>query len=228
MRSAASELWTPWFCPCHTLRITGCSTGTNKVIRKPFYLPQLFSLIHHVKLIAIRPVFLWSPLTLCFSLDPQIKLTQDLITTLLYRGKAPIRAHYWMIQSPTVISEAKTLWTSHFQTCRALRLTGYSTSTNKMIGKPVDLTQWFGLLHCVNWIDKRLVFWWSPLTKSLICLQGNSIYIWNYYESEDKYDKCIHKKKYVMRTIHWIKPISNKTVFLCTLLNFCFILLSSN
>ena len=45
--------------------LTRYITITNKMVIKNFDLPQCFSLLHHIKKIAIRPVFICSPLTFC-------------------------------------------------------------------------------------------------------------------------------------------------------------------
>ena len=72
-------------------------------------------------------------------------------------------------------SEVWTLWTPSFQPCHTHKLTRYSTGMNKVIGKPVDLPQWFFLFYYEKYIDKHLLFCCLPLTKILICLQCDSI-----------------------------------------------------
>ena len=105
---------------------------------------------------------------------PQIRFTNNVITTLLDQDKATIFAHNWMIRSPTVRSEAWTLLTPFFPPV-ANKLTAFTTDTNKVIGKPVGSLQWFIIRHYVNLIDKCLFFRCSHLAKILICLQCDSI-----------------------------------------------------
>ena len=57
------------------------------------------------------------------------------------------------------------------------KLTWYSTGTNKVIKKQVDLPQWLGLLNYGNQINKCLVFWCSPLTFDLYVLNVTQLYI---------------------------------------------------
>ena len=54
---------------------------------KPVELLQRFGLIHHVKKIAIRPVFLCSPLNFCLFLLYLNSIKKNVITTLLDQGK---------------------------------------------------------------------------------------------------------------------------------------------
>ena len=49
----------------------------------------------------------------------------------------------------------------------ANRLTVNSTGTYKVIGRLVNLLQWFGKIHYGTQIDKRLVFWESTLYQKL-------------------------------------------------------------
>ena len=73
----------------------------------------------------------------------------------------------------TVISKASTLWTPLFWPFPTLRLTGYSTNTNKEIRKMFELPQRFGLLHHVKQIAIILVFLCSPLTLRFFLLYSN-------------------------------------------------------
>ena len=62
-------------------------------------------------------------------------------------------------------------------------------------GKPVDLLQWFGLLHDGNWILKRLVFSYH-LLPLLVMFNVTQLNVWNYFESKDKMRWQLKPKKY--------------------------------
>ena len=82
--------------------------------------------------------------------------------------KASIRSNRWTIQLPIVISSASALFTTRFRTCCMIRLTGYSTGTNNVIRKSVDLPNCLCLLHDGNQINKHLVLWCSFTIENII------------------------------------------------------------
>ena len=90
-----------------------------------------------------------------------------MITTLIFLGKSHIFAHNWTIQSPTVISEYLTLWKTHFCPCLTHTDCWKYWNAKGDLQKPFNLPHWSGLIHYGNQTDKRLVFWYPYLTKSM-------------------------------------------------------------
>ena len=131
--------------------------------------------IHHVKKVKIIPVFLWSPITLCLFVLSSISIKKQCDNYPSSLRKSTYLYTRFSNSINEVRSEARTLWTAHLRPCRTLGLIVYGTGTNKVTGNPFDLLQWFGLLHYGIQTDKLLVFLCSPLLKSLICLQCDSI-----------------------------------------------------
>ena len=160
--SSLNTLNTALLALSHT-QLTGYSNGTNKVVRIPVYFLQRFSLLHHVKEIEIRPVFWCSPITSCF-----FALYLNSIRKLFDDNRSGSRqitySCKWMNNSITNsdIISLRTLNATLMDMLNAW-LNGYSTSTNKVIGKQVDIMQWFGLLHGGKQIDTHMLFWRSPL-----------------------------------------------------------------
>ena len=65
-------------------------------------------------------------------------------------------------------------------------MTGYGPIPNKVVGKPVNLPQWFDILLNGKKIDKHLVFLCSPLTFAWYVLHVTQFDVWNYFEPGDK------------------------------------------
>ena len=138
----------------------------NKVFRKTVDLQQRFSLLRHVKQIKIRSVFQLSPITFylfALSLNSIQKKCDKYSSGLRQRNHL-----FKKINNPIANSEIISLGTLN-ATLMAMfqaQLNGYSTITKNVVGKIVDLPQWFGLLSHIKLINKLLVFWFSPLTFS--------------------------------------------------------------
>ena len=183
--------------------------------------------IHHVKLIATILVFLWYPINFCIF--------------VLYPNST-----HWQFDNNPIWSRQSThlcTWMKHLITNTEIRilnplntklldlfhrkLTGYSTGTNTVIGKLVDLPQWFRFLRCGNRINKILVFWCSHITKSLICLQCDSIICLKWFLPEENMIKLEIETIFFMQTIHHVKAIAIRLVFLCSSI-FFLLTLSSN
>ena len=128
-------------------RLDDHGIGTNKVVRKPVDLPQQFGLLHHFKQILIRPVFWFSPLALCIfslslnSIHRQCDINPSSSRQILLLCKR--------MNNSITNSEIRILGTLNATLPSLLQaqLTGYSTSTNKVVLKPFDLLQWLGLLQ---------------------------------------------------------------------------------
>ena len=156
------------------IKYNNSTNWKKKVMRK----------IHHVKTIKFRPRFLSPLLHSVFLCNPQFKNHKKNNNTLLSWGKAPIRVHYWKIQSPAVRSKAWTLWMPRFQPCCMIGLTGYSLSTNKVIRKTGQFT-----VMDFTMATKLTNSWYSGahlLPKSWYIYNVIQFYVWNYFEYENK------------------------------------------
>ena len=153
---------------------------------KPIDLPQWFILLHYVKQIVIRPVFMWSSLTLCL-----FALSLNSIHKQYDNDPSGSRqsTNVWKIMNYSVTnSDIISLGTFNamFPALLHIQLILYGTSDKQ--GGPKT-----GRFTAVVWPNSRWQknrqtpgFWCSPLTFAWFIFDVTQFGVWNCFESEDK------------------------------------------